>query len=313
LQAVEWDTDWILQKIMQRVMTETYNFLDAQENLLSQQTNLEDIQVTFDAAEELYQKGLRSVTDVNTMKAVRSDLKIAIALQRAEADVALGRLASTLGFRADEILEIASLPDPIVDNPGRQNIGYLLMIAKQRRADLLSKKADVLRQKALQEKAKAEYMPTFSFNGDAGYKRYEHDRANGLNYSLSLSLDIPLFTGFEATYQNRAAYADVRATEAELDRLELEIAFEVLAAVRLFEAAEEVIQLSAENFKNASNTYEDVLERYKAGTHSIFDLTAAQGQLADARIKLGQAKTRWYKSLAELAFATGTITNCKED
>ena len=65
--------------------------------------------------------------------------------------------------------------------------------------------------------------------------------------------------------------------------------------------------MSHENLQNAIKTFNGVLDKYKAGTQSIFDLTAAQKQLADARLKNGDAKTRWYRSLAQLAYATGTI------
>jgi len=67
------------------------------------------------------------------------------------------------------------------------------------------------------------------------------------------------------------------------------------------------LKWSDEYLEESTKTYEGTLDRYKAGLQNIFDLIQTQRVLADARIKRTQAKTQWLVSLAQLAFATGTI------
>ncbi len=308
LQAAQWQSDYTLQRILYDVLANTYAYLNAQEILQSRVASLHDAQVTFDAADQLYRTGLRSVNDVYAMKATIADMQIGIALQKAEADNARSRLAKSVGWAVDAPIEVQALPDPTIKSPLRDGLPQLMERSQQTRADLLARRADIEQKNALFDQASTKYLPKLNFNADGGYKHYEHDRSNGANYRLGLSLDIPLFNGFESIYQKRAAYADAQAAEADVENLEAEIALEVMTYHRSFEAAQEILLLVQDNLQNSIKTFEGILEKYKAGTQSIFDMTAAQRQLAEARIKQSEAKTRWYRTLAQLVYATGTIS-----
>jgi outer membrane protein TolC len=47
--------------------------------------------------------------------------------------------------------------------------------------------------------------------------------------------------------------------------------------------------------------------RYRAGVGSILDLLTAQSALADARSQEAQARSLWFLSMAQLAYATGAL------
>ena len=81
----------------------------------------------------------------------------------------------------------------------------------------------------------------------------------------------------------------------------------------LFEAAREILKYAESNLENSLKLFDGTLEKYRAGTQSVFDLIAAQKLLADARVKHGNAKIRWYRALAQLAHATGTIMTYSEE
>jgi outer membrane protein len=305
--AANWQADFTLQRVLYNVVNNTYVYLNAQEQLMSRLQSLQDVRVTLDAAEDLYRVGLRSVNDVYTMRASISDMQMSIALQKAEVQIARGKLAASLGLNVDAPIAVAQLPDPQPDRAIRAGLDCLISSAYQKRADLMAKRSELVQKSALREKTRTSYLPKISFNAETGYKRYFHEHADNFNYNVGLNFDVPLFTGFESIYKNRLAMSDLQITETELERLELDIALEVLTYSHLFEAAEEVLQLANVNLDNSIKTFEGILEKYKAGTQSIFDLTAAQKQLAEARLKHGDAKTRWYRSLAQLAYATGAI------
>lgn len=307
LAAANWQSDWALQKVMYQVIHNAYAYLNAKEQLNARMTSLEDAINSLEAAKDLHQVGLRSINDVYTLQATVSELQIGIAMQKAETDIAKGKLCACMGLSIDTDLLVADLPDPQINKVSRIHLQQLIDAAHQRRADLMAKRAEVAQKLALQDKVKKSTRPKLSFNGDTGYRRYIEDNTNGYNYNVGLYLDIPLFNGFEATYQNRIAYSNMRISEAELETLETDIALEVLTYSSWFEAAQEILALSHENLQNSFKAFQGVQDKYKIGTQSIFDLTTAQQQLAAARIKHAEAKTRWYRSLAQLAYATGTI------
>jgi outer membrane protein len=242
------------------------------------------------------------------MKATIADMQINIALQKAEVDNARSRLAKSVGLAVDAPLVVDVLPDPTIQSPLTEGLPLLMERAQQTRADLLARRADVDQKYYLYDKASTKYMPKLNLAANGGYKHYVEDHSDGANYRVGLSLDIPLFNGFESIYQKRAAYADAQAAEADVERLEAEIALEVMTYHRSFEAAQEILLLAQDSLQNSVKTFEGILEKYKAGTQSIFDMTAAQRQLAEARIKQSEAKTRWYRTLAQLVYATGTIS-----
>lgn len=306
--AANWQSDWTLQKVMHNVIYNAYAYLNAQEQLRSMLASLQDANILLDAAKELQRVGLRSSTDIFSIKATISEMQIAIALQKAEAAIARAKLSASLGIDVAAELSVAALPDPPNDKTIQDNLQNLISTAHQKRADLMAKRADVQQKTYNRERVLKSRLPKVSVNADTGLRRYFEDKANGLNYNVGLYLDVPLFNGFEKTYQNRIAYSDFQISEAEFDRLELEIALEVLTFSRWFQAAQEILSFAEENLQNSLKTFDGVLEKYKAGTQSIFDLIAAQKQLADARLKHGDAKIRWYRSLAQLAYATGTLS-----
>ena len=133
------------------------------------------------------------------------------------------------------------------------------------------------------------------------------DNANALQYEVTLNFEAPLFTGFEAMYEKRMALADMQLTRKELAQLELDIALEVLTQSRLLQAAQEMMPDAEDELSNSLKAYESVLEIYRAGKESISAVSDVQRQLAAARVRYSDVKTRWLVSIAKLAYSTGTL------
>ncbi len=88
---------------------------------------------------------------------------------------------------------------------------------------------------------------------------------------------------------------------------ELDISLEILTHSRNLKAAQEMIAFAQENLDNALLAYEGVLNKYQAGHISIAELSNALRQLAMARLRQSEIQTRYYGSMANLAYATGTL------
>ena len=59
--------------------------------------------------------------------------------------------------------------------------------------------------------------------------------------------------------------------------------------------------------------FEITLSSYKAGTMTILDVIQAQSSLADARSQKANAQKIWFLSLADIAYATGSICACPNE
>lgn len=315
LLSANWQTDWNIQKVMVKVLENAYSTLHAQEVLQAAISSFDDAEKLLSVAKELNRAGLSPISDVYTGQATYAQMKMELSQQKALLDIHKGKLAASLGLPANVPLELAAIDT--LESPPMQQTEALMALACQQRADLMAKQARLAESAYNQDRAHAAYGPKLSVYGRGGSNHYFHDKTNSSQYQISLNLEIPLFNGFETVYNNRIAYADAQISMEELADLQLDIFLEVLTYNRTLAAAQEMLPDADENLKNALKAYEGVLARYQAGAERIAEVSNAQRQLAAARVRYSDIKTRWLVSMANLAYATGTLapsmeTPCKK-
>lgn len=306
LLAANWQTDWALQKVMVKVLENAYSTAHAQEVLNAHLETLEDAENMLLTSKELNRTGLKAITDVYTGQSTLSQVRIEVSQQKALLDIQRGKLASSLGLPADAAIELAPLSALEAIHP--QDVHSLIVRAKERRADLSAQQARKAESLERMNKTNAEFWPKLSLRARGGSDYYLHDKANPGHYDITVNVDIPLFKGFETVYKNRYTCAEAELAEGELAQMELDIALEVLTHARNLEAALEMLSYSRDLVENASMAYEGVMEKYKAGKEGIAELSIALRQLATARIRQSEIRTRYLVSMANLAYATGVLS-----
>lgn len=314
--AANWQMDWNIQKVMVRVLENAYSTLYAQEVLQASKISLDEAEKVLNAAKELNRTGLTPKTDVYTAQATFFQMKMDYIQQKARLDIQRGHLAASLGLPATACIEIVN-PEGTFSCQIEQ-VDVLIAIALQQRADLMAKRARLQESIFNKIRANASFQPKVFLNSRFGHNVYVQDKSNGAQFEIGLNLEAPLFNGFDTIYQNRIAYADARITNEQLVELQIDIALEVLTHSRNLQAAQEMIPDAEANLNNSLQAYEGVLEKYKAGKESIADLSFAQQQLAAARVRFSDVKTKLFISIANLAYATGTLapymeTPCQEN
>ena len=305
LLAANWQTDWTLQKVMIRVLENAYALAHAQEVYGAALVSKEDAEKVLITARELNRTGLTPISDVYTTQATFSQMKMEATQQKALVDIQKAKLMASIGLSAETQLELASF-DPM-PAPKQPQITELINLAYKQRADLLVKQARVAESLSKLNKAKAGYYPKVSFSGAGGANHAFHDRADAMQYQVMLNVDIPLFHGFETMYQNQIAYAETQLSIEDMNDLQLNISLNVLTYSKSLEAAQEMLPDADDNLQNAMKAYDSVLERYKVGKEGIDEVSNALRHLATARVRYSDVKTRWLVSLANLAYAPGTL------
>lgn len=305
LLAANWQADWTIQKVMVKVLENAYSTLHAQEEVQATNITLGDAEKLLNTARELNRAGLTSVSDVYTSQASYSQVKMELTHQKALLDIQRGKLATSLGISADAPVELASI-DNIQELPKRKT-AELISLAYKQRADLQAKRANLSETYARQKAARSAYGPKLFLSGFGGANHAIHDKANAAQYGVSLNFEVPIFSGFETVYNNRLAYADTQISTEELAELQLDISIEVLTYSRTLEAAQEMLPDALDSLNNATKAYEGVLEKYKAGKERIAEVSNALRQLAAARVRYSDVKTRLLVAMANLAYATGTL------
>jgi outer membrane protein TolC len=308
LSAAKWWADFAMQKIMASVAANYYELLNARELLETTESSLNDAELILEAAAELRKAGLRSENDQITAKAAVAEFLMAIAQKKAAAAIAYGKLLTAMGISVETPLSVQTKPEGIQNPLFQESISALLAVAQEQRADLMARRASLADMNARVDRAKRAPLPKVYVNGQGGWLEYGKHEGNGYNYSAGVAVDVPIFKGFEYTYQKKHAMADVEISAGELRELQQAVALEVLTYSETVKAASEAMKYSEEFFAEALKSYQNSLESYKTGLINIFDLLQTQKYLSEARNKRALARTAWLVSLSQLAFATGSMT-----
>ncbi len=309
LQSAKWWADFSIQKIMSEVASNYYEYLNASELLEMRKCSLQDANTILEAAEEMCKAGLRVEGDLITAQAAVAEIHMYLAQERAAFAIAYGKLMNALGLPMETQLQVKTRPEGIELPIFSEGIESLIAIAEEKRKDLLAKQASYAEMQEHVSRAKKAPLPKLRAMGQAGWFQYSKHQGSSSNYNAGIALDIPIFKGFQYSYETRQALANAEMTAAELKDLHNAIALEVLTYSELVKASREALKFSELFLDQAFKSYEGSLERYKAGLLSIFDSLQAQRYLAEARSKKAQARTQWLMALAQLAYATGSLSS----
>lgn len=123
--------------------------------------------------------------------------------------------------------------------------------------------------------------------------------------SVSLSVSLPVFTGF--TRQRQVAQAEVAAddTEHQLRGERLRLSTDVAAAHLRLVTAYEAVQIEETNRRLGAEQLEQARERYRVGLDSFVDLTEAETMKSEADQAYLAAVYTFHEALSDLEAAVG--------
>lgn len=303
--AANWQSNFEIQKVMLQVLESAYQYIHAEELLKAAIVSQEEAERLLFISREMNRVGLNPISDVYTSESSLSIMKMETARQKAHLRVQMGRLLVSLGLSADGALALA--PIQFMPTSYTQDLDKLIEIAHRQRADLFARQARVAEFESNLDRVYSAYGPKVRFHSMGGVNHYFHDHSGGWQYEVGLSLDMPLFNGFDTAYQNRRAYAELQLSIEEMNDLQISITMEVLSHSQTLIAVQEMLPNAEDNLNSAIKAYEGVLERYRSGKEAIVAVSNALRQLAQARVLYSDVKTRLLVSAASLAYSTGSL------
>lgn len=259
----------------------------------------------FNAAESRYEVGVATPADRLLAQTALSQATLIRIKAEGEARNALGALASVMGFRAGLPIELAAPPAGQPDAAFAQDVAALIAEAEARRPDLKAAEAQVRAAEAGVDLARAQGRPTITVSAAPTWAEVDRVAANG--GVVGVTVNLPLFTGFDTTYRVRAAEAQVDLRAAQRDSLRNQVALDVWRAYQSLTTATQSLRTTLDLVASAEQSERVALGRYKAGVGNVLDLLTAQSALAAARLQRIQAALDWYVFRATLAQAVGAL------
>jgi TolC family type I secretion outer membrane protein len=260
---------------------------------------------SFAAAEARYKAG--SATPADKLQAQTAYSQATLNRITADGNMknAQGTLANMLGLDANRNVSLSTSNTTVMPNDFEGDINALIEEARRRRPDLQAAAAQVKASEASADAARAAGRPSISLNAFADQNRSEGIDTHGS--TVTINLNVPIFSGFAPTYQVRAAEAQIEAKNSQLEQLRLQVALDVWTAYQRLTTATQSLRSSVDLLNNAEQSERVALGRYKAGVGSILDVLNAQSALASARQQRIQAAFDWNINRATLAQAMGSL------
>lgn len=259
----------------------------------------------FKAADARYQVGAGTPADRLQAKTALSQATLNRIRAEGEARNASGALANALGFDAQQKIVLAEIPAQAPAAAFQKDVDALIAEARARRPDLKAAEAQFRAAEANVGYARALGRPTLSLSTGPTWQDVGGVVTQGGN--IGLTVNVPLFTGFQTTYNVRAAAAQAEVRAAQRDRLASQVALDVWKAYQSLSTATQSLLSTSDLVASAEQSERVALGRYKAGVGTVLDLLTAQSALASARLQRIQATLDWNVYRASLAQAMGAL------
>jgi len=154
--------------------------------------------------------------------------------------------------------------------------------------------------------AESAYGPRITARGKFGRRDAEFFPEDE-EWSAGISLELPIFTGFDRQHRLSREKAELSAEEARLRQLILQVQDEVWTAYYGLKEAYEAFEATVVLVEDAKESLRLVRERYEAGASTINDLLDAQTALARAEVKRSTAELDYFAARAVFKRAVGVL------
>lgn len=306
LAAANWTHAATLQTVLFSAIQAYYQLYAAKATLEAAEATEKSTQRALDVATYRYQIGAAALGDKLQAQTTHAQAKVNRRTAVGNAQAALGVLATVMGLKPQSSMkfEPPSLSGP--DQERERDVQELIELAKHSRPDLAAAEAQVRASQAGILQAQSGSMPTLSLVGSFTY--FETLGVTAVSsWAVGVQVAMPLFTGFNDTYQIKSAGEQAEAQAANRDKLEQSVAQEVWRAYYTLAATRENLKNTQELLDSALQSEQVALGRYEEGVGNIVELLNTEASLANARTQYVQAHYNWRIGKAQLAQALGRL------
>ena len=247
--------------------------------------------------EKRFKVGSISESDVTQARARTATRDEFILVARQSLRDAVNRLRQLTGettFPVDPealVVEPADVPDVTI-NPAED-----LQKAFIDRPDYQAARLGIVKRRANESSARNQMLPQVDFVGSYGYSGLDRDFSasrrmvaehDNRSYSAGVVVRIPL-TFAEGRGRARSARLQLRQSEANLERLEQDIAVSIASAAGQIETTRQRVAANRAAADLAKQALDAELKKLRAGTSSTFVVLNLQGELISAENSLYNA------------------------
>ena len=263
-----------------------FDLLSAQEVLKSMQESEKTFKKSYEESRKRFELGLVSASDKLLAKTSYEQSRLNVVQADNTLKKAQGNLAVLLNLSPDTALKVTTPPKDrdITKLETDETVQEMMETALSLRPELQSQKSQMTAAEREIAIIEAGNLPSISAGANAGWgDSWKKHNPYTMDTSMGFSLSIPLFTGFEDTYN--AARAKYQYRQAALSVLETQdsVRKDVWNSYQDYMTATEAYRISKTMRESAKENERVAFASYQIGKGSILELLTAGSQLASAR------------------------------
>lgn len=307
------------QQIVFQTLSYYYELMNDQALLKVKEDNLIWNKKNLETITERNTLGAVTIADVYKQQVLTGTAELDLVQAKNTFETAKSNLLYYLGL---DVLEPYEFQDPlktsaaIDDNFSKDyaDINDLVAKALKNRSDYQSMKLDLQNTYENIKQAQAGHLPTLSNSMSFGLG------ANNLSslwdtkkYSIGLSLNIPIFSGWSV--ENRVQSAKVASLNKEIDVTDLErsIKKDIQKNYLDLQAAEKQIEVGKKTVVSAEESRKIISEKYSLGSGTLLDVLSANTDFTTAQTNLVNSQFTYAKLKAQIQYLIGVLDQKKID
>ena len=303
------------QALAQRVATQYFAVLAAQDVVESQQAARDAFARQLEQAEKRFEVGLIAITDVMDARAARDNSAAQVIVAKRTLANAQEQLRATVGEYYDRLNKPTDTM-PLL-SPAPASVDDWVKLSMDQNATLLSTRlaADIAREQV--GVSFSGHLPTIDLVAGRTYSDVEGTRtlptsvsntlSEAYGKSLSLQITLPIFSGGatqsrvrQAQYNWIAAKERLERSSRETERLARDAYLGVNSGISQVQALKQALESSQTALKAAEAGYE-------VGTRTAVELLDSRRLLVQAQTNYSQGRYSYLNSLVQLRLASGDL------
>jgi outer membrane protein TolC len=275
----------------------------------AQLTALKEAQADTANAEARLRVGVGTLQDVLQARTELAQARLQLVTLEGTLLSSRATLAAVMGLPANTRFEIPAISTCDSVAKVAASVDTLINRAITTRPDLAQARAAAAQLAAQIRVARSAGYPSLTLSSIQSVTRSVEgaSSANGLNASLVLGLQIPIFNGYSRQYDVRTAQAQYQAALARVTSTQQQITVQVFTSYAALQTAGQRLSASADLLTAAAQSAEVATGRYREGVGTIVDVLLARSALDSARAEDIQARWEWQTALAQLAHDVGSL------
>lgn len=304
ISAADAQYDASVQDLILQVITAYMDVRRDRETVSIRQNNVEVSSEQLRAAEDRFEVGVVTRTDVSLARANFEGTRASLAGAEAALETSLANYSFLTGLTPGDLAPPPAVPTLPATLEQATQLGL------DANPDMIAARHSERAAMEAIEAAKAQGRPTVNLVGTAQtqYSRFETRNVQQSSVSGVVQGSIPIVTGGLVKSQTKAARLRRDQARRQIDALDRSIRAQVASAWYGYDATLRTIEASKRQVDAAEIAYDGAKEELAVGVRTTLDVLNQEQQLFEARLALVQAERDAYVAAHQLLRATGQLT-----